>query len=479
MHRTLVSFFRQEDRLVLLGSLLFAGLLFGLLHDRGFDDPYITYRYAVNVAQGQGFVYNAGERVLSTTAPLYALLLAIGAWMGLDIPLTSNALGCLSLALGGLIFWHLGKTWNARLVGMTGLLLYPTAPLLLPTLGAEVIVAITLILAGFLFYAQRRYLLVAGVLALATLIRADSVLAVGVLAGHCLLYRRHALPWRALLFYGLLLLPWFGFAWRYFGAPLPVTLAAKQQQGLMAISESFFTGFRAILAGYWLNPLYHPHVLLSLLGLLSLLACQRRWLILLVWNGLYIAAYTALGVTRYFWYYGPLAVGYVTLIGLGVTLIARLLRRRVGRRWTGGLVALLLLLLLVPQVYGLAYLHRTNDGRMGIYRTVGEWLRVHTPPDASIGTLEVGIIGYYAERRMIDFAGLLQPATARHLTSTTTYQDAALWSFAHFRPTHLVLHAGMLPRLEADPLFQQNCQAVATFEAADYTGQLMVYACHW
>lgn len=466
-------------RLIWLYIVLLTLLLFGLLHDRGFDDPYITYRYAVNVAEGQGFVYNVGERVLSTTAPFYALLLAFGAWVGLDIPLLSNALGCLGLALGGLIFWHLGKAWNARLVGMTGLLLYPTAPLLLPTLGAEVIVAVTLILAGFLFYAQRRYLLVAGVLAPATLIRADSVLAVGVLGGHCLLYRRHALPWHALLLYGLLLLPWFGFAWRYFGAPLPVTLAAKQQQGLMAISESFFTGFRAILAGYWHNPLYHPHILLSLLGLLSLLACRRRRLLLLFWNGLYIAAYTALGVTRYFWYYGPLAVGYVTLIGLGVTLIARLLRRRVGRRWTGGLVALLLLLLLMPQVYSLAHLHRTNDARMEIYRTVGEWLQVHTPPDAGVGTLEVGIIGYYAERRMIDFAGLIQPATARHLTPTTTYQDAALWAFTHFRPTHLVLHAGMLPRLEADPLFQQHCHMVATFEEADYAGQLTVYACRW
>ena len=33
------------------------------------DDAYITYRYARNLADGAGFVYNPGERVLGTTPP--------------------------------------------------------------------------------------------------------------------------------------------------------------------------------------------------------------------------------------------------------------------------------------------------------------------------------------------------------------------------------------------------------------------------
>ncbi len=41
------------------------------------DDACITFRYAQNLAWGAGFVYNAGEHVLGTTAPLYALLLSV------------------------------------------------------------------------------------------------------------------------------------------------------------------------------------------------------------------------------------------------------------------------------------------------------------------------------------------------------------------------------------------------------------------
>jgi hypothetical protein len=123
--------------LALTWAVLVAGALFWLFKDRGFDDSYITYRYAANLARGAGFVYNAGERILSTTTPLYALILATGGLLGVDIPLASTTIGCVSLALGGLAFWWLGVVWRARVVGLVGLLLYPIFPLLIPTLGGE------------------------------------------------------------------------------------------------------------------------------------------------------------------------------------------------------------------------------------------------------------------------------------------------------------------------------------------------------
>ena len=40
------------------------------------DDAPITYRYAQNLADGKGFVYNEGEYIQGTTTPLYTLALA-------------------------------------------------------------------------------------------------------------------------------------------------------------------------------------------------------------------------------------------------------------------------------------------------------------------------------------------------------------------------------------------------------------------
>ena len=51
------------------------------------DDAYITFRYARNLAEGLGLVYNPGEWVLGTTAPLWAMLLGGGYRLGLtDLP---------------------------------------------------------------------------------------------------------------------------------------------------------------------------------------------------------------------------------------------------------------------------------------------------------------------------------------------------------------------------------------------------------
>ena len=55
-----------------LGYLLLGiGIIYFLLSHHVYDDPFITYRYAENLGEGLGFVYNPGERVLSTTTPLF------------------------------------------------------------------------------------------------------------------------------------------------------------------------------------------------------------------------------------------------------------------------------------------------------------------------------------------------------------------------------------------------------------------------
>ena len=72
-----------------------------------FDDAYASLRYASNLAHGQGFVFNPGERVLGTTSPLHTLLLAaLGKVFGL------NHLIGITLILG--VFASLGLLYVPR-----------------------------------------------------------------------------------------------------------------------------------------------------------------------------------------------------------------------------------------------------------------------------------------------------------------------------------------------------------------------------
>jgi hypothetical protein len=51
-------------------------------HAWGCDDAYISYRYALNLASGQGLVFNSGERVEGFSNLLYVLLLTPVAALG-------------------------------------------------------------------------------------------------------------------------------------------------------------------------------------------------------------------------------------------------------------------------------------------------------------------------------------------------------------------------------------------------------------
>jgi arabinofuranosyltransferase len=65
---------------ILLLTTLFLGSSFCnysdmILHGRQYDDAYITYRYAVNLAEGNGLVFNSYEKVNSASSFLYTLFL--------------------------------------------------------------------------------------------------------------------------------------------------------------------------------------------------------------------------------------------------------------------------------------------------------------------------------------------------------------------------------------------------------------------
>jgi hypothetical protein len=47
---------------------------------------------------------------------------------------------------------------------------------------------------------------------------------------------------------------------------------------------------------------------------------------------------------------------------------------------------------------------------------VAHWLAENTPPDALIAAHDIGAIGYFAERPLIDLAGLISPQVIPYLT---------------------------------------------------------------
>jgi hypothetical protein len=478
-----------------------------LFSEWAYDDPFITYRYAYNLAHGQGFVYNPGERVLSTTTPLFTILLAALNFSTSDLPRSANLVGAISIALGGILLWDLSRTWKTPVAGWAGLFLYPTFTLPLTTLGSETPLYIALNLGAIAFYARRRYPTAAAFAALATLTRPDGILVAIVLAAHYLLRIRRPVPWKAILVFAALVIPWFIFAWLYFGYPLPVTLAAKQQQGTLAISQTFAPGFLWIINWYSGSWQYWLEAVLAIIGVYWLVRKAHQWALLLSWTGLYFISYSLLGVSRYFWYYAPLVPGYIALVGLGLEAVGNLIQNsRLGsssqpvaekqsdvnleqpallprpsplrKRISYVAVGIILISLTLAQATNVYQRSIMPDPRATVYRAVGEWLRDNTPSDSLISSLEIGIIGYYAGRRVVDFAGLLQPEVAEQLHNSPNYDVAAIWAVTNYSPDYIVLVKGTLPALKQGYL-NEHCQIGEHFQNSDegYAAFINVYTC--
>jgi hypothetical protein len=435
-----------------------------------YDDPFISYRYAENLTRGLGFVYNPGERILSTTTPLFTILLALVGLVSSEFHLVATGIGIISLAIGGLFIFDLARTYETPLVGWAGLLLYPTFPLVVSTLGSETPIYLAFCLGAFTFYA-RENLLAAGIFGvLATLTRPDGILVLGILGVDYLIGWRKPIPWKPILVSGAILAAWFGFAWLYFGSPIPVTLVAKQQQG------------STIIKGYGSWP-YFLEAILAMLGVILAIWKNRLWLIILIWPVLYFISYSILGVSRYFWYYAPLIPGFIIAVGLGLTAFSELISNVKSEKKnlsSFGLIAsgILLMILLAANGISLWRLSNRNDPRFGIYKAAGEWLRENTYPDEQVGSLEVGIVGFYAQRPMVDFAGLIQPDLAEQFSLNTTYEDAAFWAVENFTPEYLVLHDGLFNQFEQE-YAKPNCVDVKRLkgEQYSYNFDLTIYDC--
>ena len=468
--------------------LLFVAFCIYFLRGRfNYDDPFITFRYAQNLAQGIGFVFNPGERVLSTTSPLFAILLAVIEPIWQDIPQLANIIGVLSITFGSLILAEVSRQLGSSFNRIAALILYPSSALLLATLGSEIPLYITLGLASFYFYLGRRYSWSALTSALLVLTRPDGILIPFILVCDYLLKNRSLPPWRPVVVFISLLLPWIIFSWLYFGSPIPATLATKQHQGMMEVSTRFGPGFLRIIRGQSLYGISLVHLGLAVIGFVKIIIKDRKIFVFLAWPITYFIGYTLLGVTSYFWYYAVLIPGLIFLMSAGVIVSVEFLTRLIPKFFqqpqiqsqiASVFILLFFICLGVFQAVTILNPDQKPDPRFTVYRDVGTWLNKMTVENSRVALLEAGIVGYYSKRPIVDFAGLLQPETAMFLGKETSYEDAALFVIKQYSPEYIVLARGQLKKVEAF-ITTQTCKPIKRFpgEANGYPRNIIIYHC--
>ncbi len=410
---------RAVHRLIAVLIVILIALLTAAFWQYTQDDVFITYAYSRNIARGAGFVFNLGERVQGTTTPLYTLIMAGVSLVTYDLLHVGNALSALLLLLTCGLIWRFTRDYLSTTARAGIVLALAVSPIVYVSFGMETLLYCALLSGAWLAWQSNRRVGAILLAAALTWTRADGVVLGGALiliafefevprpAGEGFRVRAFRKAGRLAAIYALATAPWFIFAWAYFGTPLPNTFGAKQE---LLHGVRFWTdGAAWWTAFYGNNPLTLLAVPLIAIGLWRT-SRIREMRPLAVWTVLYTVGYTALNVSA-FWYYTPLIVALIVLTGFGGDWLARQIIGRVGQ--VGRRPLLIAALSVIAVVTGLSGARALTYGsppeRVATYTLAGEWINQHTPAAATLGVRDLGLVGYYAQRRTLDSPGLIVP----------------------------------------------------------------------
>lgn len=430
---------------------LVARLLPGL---RTIDDAYITFRYARNLLAGDGFVFNAGERVLGTTTPLFTLLLAmLGAFTGgvnANFPQIAAIISAIADGITAVLLLKLGTRLSSRWAGIAATLVWCISPYSVTFAigGLETSVYVLLLIALFYSYLQRRYTLAAGLAAAALLTRPDALLFLAPLTlDRVFLASRRGDPkpnLNEVFAFFAPLLSWGVFAWLYFGSPIPQSLLAKSiayrlepLSGLVRFLQHYATPFLehltfgtlAIRIGIVLYPA------LSMIGALAIYKREKSIWPFALFPWIYLVAFSVANPLVFRWYLTPPLPFYFLFILLGLEALLTELASKLRRR-SSAVFVFICALLLASTLRGWT-LHPTQPPDRPapemawieleqLYIRAAQDLaaQLATAPDAVIAAGDVGALGYFTNAHILDLVGLNSRETlAYYPMGSASYGD--------------------------------------------------------
>lgn len=385
-----------------------------------YDDAFITYRYAHNLASGAGLVFNPGapwEPVLGTTTPLYALLLAGLARLGAGLVVASLVLNVLLDAVTAVLLPRFFAF--ARMPSALALLAFAAfPPLVRITVGGmeSPLFVLCGVSAVLLLRAERRAL--AGTAAAITcLVRPEGVLLCVVLFAVLLVRRerehvgrdlvRFAAPVIVIGAVSIALLT------RVYATPIPQSVLAKSamRQG-DPLHESLMR-IRTILAQSFL-----PHV--ALIPLLPFVVAgawdalrkdgPARWFSL--WALSITASYLAARPHTWGWYYCVPLTAWVLWLGAGGGLaFAWCAARRPAMAASASRFAPTVLALAAMASAAVAGRVFRSPIEERVYAPMQEWARTisEREPRARILASDIGAIGWAWRGTVLDSEGLVWP----------------------------------------------------------------------
>jgi hypothetical protein len=441
-------------KLVLLALVIsLPPVVYAIVTDQLTDDFYITYRFSCNLCEGKGLVYNAGERVHGFTSPLGVLLPALCRFV---TPGPSHApalllfrlLSAAAFAAGG-VFLFVGfgaVTRAASLFAALLVLLYvlDTKGVIYSANGMETgfmlfFLAWSLYLCGREGKLSERALGASWAGLLWT--RPDGCVYILALAVALLAFRpgsRRALLSSLLksgLICAVLYLPWFVWAWRYYGWPVPTTVLAKSAYKTNEYSQYISNALGSLPRLLWERtslvfgpvnfgfftgwPEWVGHVSRALS-----LFCMGYWLLPVrdvpgrqaSLTFAILIGYTVFIPVIFPWYLPPIALCGLVVLARSAFELSTLASSRFGLAQAMATGILIILSMGMGTMLGLTaqqmkiqqdVIEKANRIPLGL------WLAKNVTAGERVYLEPIGYIGFFSGARILDYPGLVTPEVIR------------------------------------------------------------------
>jgi hypothetical protein len=517
-----VGWARVDRRDVVIGILAVFGVATyvvasAAIHKVGFplDDAWIHQTYARNLARRGEWAFVPGQPSAASTSPLFTSLLAVGYFLRVPFYGWTFALGALALAGAGWIGRRMGEIMFPDLaqVGLwTGLAMVTMWHLVwAASSGMETMLFCTLSLAVVWLgwrelavdpqtnaprntFGRGIALGLAG--AALTLTRPEGAGLVGLTGVFVVLARPYGsyrnnrrlyLVWASGAALGWLIgvLPYLMVNYHLAHTLLPNTSAAKQAENAPArqlpLLERYGRLLLPLAAGGQL--LLLPGVAVALGGLARRVWRDRRTILLwlpLAWAATILSAYALRLPAPYQHgrYVMPI-LPPLLVYGVGGTIVmVRAGRRSPAKRVLSRSLALSVILITLA-FWGIGARQYGRDVRIINTEMVdtAHWVKENLPPDDLLAVHDIGALGYYAPRPILDLAGLVSPEVVPIIRNP----EALMRLMCERRVRYLMVLPNQRPaseddpRLGSQPVFQTN----APYSPAAGSGNMAVYELHW
>jgi hypothetical protein len=470
------SFFPEQQRRLTISTLA-SVLLVVLVMFYGYwniqqDDSYIFYSYAQNIANGEGYVFNPGERVNATTSPLYTLLLAFlfsvsRVFPLVTIPLVGHAIGAASLFLLSFFLIESFSSEKSTLFPFVLPLVFLASPLLPRGTGMEAFLTMMLGVMSLHYYVRGRLVAASLACSFTVLARPDTLLLAGVLLFYDVIRNRRLPTLSMTVAFLMPILAWTIFSLSYFGSPLPSTLSAKLAQvdvGFWGTGPVFFRGLMSDYIWYGGYQLGVAVTIAVFLGAVVWRAMHKEWSlfrnplfhVILIWTAAYLLFYgLVLNAPAYSWYYTPLALGSGLLIAVVVEAIYRYLTNNGTVRSRVLIPALYGILICATLFLPVMTAFMPMEAKLETYTLAAEWLNENVEEGSSVAASDIGVLRFFYERGPVICAvALVNPEGIDLMRGGDLY-----WYIERYQPDYLMYSHP--PRYENEALvrldwFQQK-----------------------